>query len=164
MKRFLATSALVLSALTLSSKADIIPPTSGVWAQPRAYIGSSVAPEPLGLEETYKFKTKLINDGSVPASVHLVGRVLGANPEIFYDSTLLVPAGSSTIRGATFGQFTSPGIYTVDFELNGQPYLSKDFNVTPEPSALAIAALGGFAILRRKRRLDDANNQQRKAA
>jgi hypothetical protein len=145
-----------------SSKADIIPPTSGVWTQPRAYIGTTVAPEPLDLESTYKFKTKLINDGTASAQAHLIGRVSGTT-EPFYNSTFSIPANDDTIRGATFGQFANPGIYTVDFEVNGQPYLSKDFNVTPEPSALAITALGGLTLLKRKRRLNDANDQQRKA-
>ena len=156
--------AAVFSVLASSSRADIIPSSSGVWKDIRPYIGNSVAPEPLGLEEIYKFKTKLNNNGLAPAPAHLVGRVLGENPEIFYDSTFSIPANDDTIRGATFGQFTNPGIYTVDFELNGQSYLSKDFNVTPGPGALAIAALGGLAILKRNRRACTLNDQHRRTA
>lgn len=84
----------------------------------------------------------------------------GFEPVIFFDSagdSFTIPAGTHT--HFNWG-FTAPGAYELEFAITGNHVDdgiqtasgTYNFQVIPEPSAIALGALGAFASLRRRRR------------
>ena len=144
---------LTLLALSLPAKATLTFPTSGVWSEPRIYSGTSLATEPLNINETYKFKTKLSNYSDQSESDYLTAQITGPQNFTLDYGLVTINPNDDSIRTRTLSDgFSIPGDYNITMNLDHGENISKDFKVIPEPASLVFLGLGAALLAKGKRR------------
>jgi len=144
-------SGLTLLALSLPAKATLTFPDSGVWTEPRFYIGSSVATEPIEINQPYKLKTKLFNNSDQEESSYLTAQITGSQDFSIDYGLITLGANKDSIRTRSLEPFKIPGDYNVTMNLNSGESISKDFTVIPEPATLTILGLGAVLLSKKKK-------------